>query len=68
MFTNVNMIEAKSGEVEIDDIEADVMETMLHFLYNEEIKDTKLINTSLLLAADKYNIVRLMKICIQPSV
>ena len=40
-------------------------ETMLYFLYNEEIKDDKLINPNLLFAADKYNIAKLVKICIQ---
>ena len=39
-------------------------ETMLYFLYNEEIKDDKLINPNLLFAADKYNIAKLVKICI----
>ena len=61
----MNMTEAKSGEVEIDDIEAEAVETMLYFLYNEKIKDNELINTKLLFAADKYNIASLVKICNQ---
>ena len=65
MFANMNMAEAKSGEVEVNDIKAEVMETMLYFLYNQEIKDTKLITGQLLLAADKYNIANLVKLCCQ---
>ena len=64
MFTNMNMNEANSGEVEIEDFKADAIETMIDFLYKQEIKDD-LINTQLLLAADKYNIKKLMKLCCQ---
>ena len=63
MFSNIETIEAKSGEVEINDIQADTMETLLYFLYNEEVKETKLINAKLLCAADKYNLIGLMGVC-----
>ena len=63
MFLNMETIEAKSGEVEINDIQADTMETLLYFLYNEEVKETKLINAKLLCAADKYNLIGLMGVC-----
>ena len=63
MFSNIETIEAKSGEVEINDIQADTMETLLYFLYNEEVKETKLINAKLLFAADKYNLIGLMGVC-----
>ena len=65
MFANTNMTEANAGEVQIDDIDPEAMETMLDFLYHEEIKDVNLINTKLLFAADKYNVVELVKICIE---
>ena len=42
-----NMAEAKSGIVKIDDFKAEVIETLLYFLYHEEVKDTKMINTEL---------------------
>ena len=63
MFSNIETIEAKSGEVEINDIQADTMETLLYFLYNEEVKETKLINANLLCIADKYNLIGLMGVC-----
>ena len=63
MFLNIETIEAISGEVEINDIQADTMETLLYFLYNEEVKETKLINAKLLCAADKYNLIGLMGVC-----
>ena len=65
MFTNMNLTEANSGEVTIDDIDPNAMETMLDFLYHEEIKNANLINTKLLFAADKYNIGKLVETCIQ---
>ena len=65
MFTNMNMNEANSGKVEIKDLKADAIETMIDFLYKQEIKDCNLINTQLLLAADKYNITKLVELCYQ---
>jgi len=63
MFMNMDLDEAKSGEVEIEDLDFDTMETLIYFLYNEEIQDQKLINTKLLYAADKYNVSELLEIC-----
>jgi len=63
MFTNMNMTEGNSGEVKVDDIKADVMETMIYFMYNQKVLDAKQINEELLLAADKYNIANLVKLC-----
>ena len=34
MLTNVDMVEASSGEIKIVDIAANVMETLLYYLYN----------------------------------
>ena len=34
MLTNVDMVEASSGEIKIVDIAASVMETLLYYLYN----------------------------------
>ena len=59
----MNMAEAKSGIVKIDDFKAEVIETLLYFLYHEEVKDTKMINTELLHAAEKYNIPELLEVC-----
>ena len=63
MLLNKETIEAKSGEIKIDDVPADTMEALVHFLYNEQINDLKKINVELLCAADKYNIVELVEVC-----
>ena len=63
MLLNEETIEAKSGEVKIDDIEADTMEMLLYFLYHEQVEDLKNINVKLLYAADKYNVVELVEVC-----
>ena len=63
MFLNMNMAEAKSGVVKIDDFKAEVIDTLLYFLYHEEVKYTKMINTELLSAAEKYNIPELLEVC-----
>ena len=41
MFLNNSMNEAKSGVVEIDDFEVEVIETMIYFIYNDKILDKK---------------------------
>ena len=62
MFLNMDMKEAKSGEIEINDISAETMETFLYYLYHEDVEE-KLVDTNLLFAADKYNIAGLVKVC-----
>ena len=64
MFLNMDMTEAKSGEIKIVDFKAETMETFIYYLYNEIIKDVNLINTDLLYVADKYNVSGLMKFCV----
>ena len=59
---NMDMNEAKSGEVEIKDFNVETMETLIYFLYNEDIQDKTLVNLNLLYAADKYNVPRLVEI------
>ena len=64
MFLNMDMTEAKAGEIKIVDFKAETMETFIYYLYNEIIKDVNLINTDLLYVADKYNVSGLMKFCV----
>merc|ERR1719237_86524 len=61
-----SMIEASTGEIRIKDISADTMESLLYFLYfdHKNLKGKNKINIDLLLAADKYNIPDLVKICV----
>ena len=65
MIKNKSMIEKESGvmKIEENDISSDVMEQILYFLYHEKVKNTKMINTDLLLAADKYKIQGLLDDC-----
>ena len=64
MFLNNSMVEANSGEIKIDDFEAEVIETMIYFIYNDEIQDKKKITADLLRAAEKYNLVDLVELCV----
>ena len=63
MFLNMEMNEAKLGEVKIDDFKAETIETLMYYFYNQKVEDVNLINTDLLLVAEKYNISGLLKIC-----
>ena len=65
MFLNMDMKEAKVGEVEIKDVTAETMDMFLYYLYNEKVEDTKLVDTNLLFAAEKYNIPGLLKLCVK---
>ena len=63
MFSHMETTEAQSGKVEINDIQADTMKTLLDFLYNGEVEEKKMINAALLRSAHKYNILELMEYC-----
>ena len=67
MLSNTDMVEASSGEIKIADISANVMETLLHYLYFDQedlMANKNKITIGLLLAADKYNIPDLTAICV----
>jgi hypothetical protein len=65
MIKNKSLTEKKTGimKIEENDISSDVMDQLLYFLYHEKVKNAKMINTDLLLAADKYNIQGLLDEC-----
>ena len=65
MILNMDMKEGASGEVEIKDVAVETMDMFLYYLYNEEVEDTKLVNTNLLFAAEKYYVPGLLKLCVQ---
>ena len=65
MFLNMDMKEGASGEVEIKDVAVETMDMLLYYLYHEEVEDTKLVDTNLLFAAEKYNIPGLLKLCVK---
>jgi speckle-type POZ protein len=65
MFLNMDMKEGASGEVEIKDVTAETMDMLLYYFYHEELEDTKLVDTNLLFAAEKYYVPGLLKLCVQ---
>ena len=50
-------------KIEEKDISSDTMEKLLYYLYHGKIKDTKMINLTLLIAADKYIVQDLLDEC-----
>ena len=67
MIKNKSLIE-KPGEVmEIEEIDmnSDSMEQIVFYLYHSKVKDTKMINTDLLIAADKYMVKSLLDLCVK---
>ena len=65
MIRYKSLIEKEPGIMKIDenDFGSDTIDHLLYYLYHEKFKDTKIINTDLLLAADKYNIQGLLDEC-----
>ena len=66
MFKQKPMIENQSeGVMKIDekDVNSDTMEQFLLYLYFQKVKDNKMINTDLMIAADKYNVKGLLDFC-----
>ena len=58
----------KPGEVmEIEEIDmnSDSMEQIVFYLYHAKLKDTKMIKTDLLIAADKYMVKSLLDLCVK---
>merc|ERR1719334_1222831 len=62
MFTH-NMQETKNNEVIIKDIDAEVMEELLRFIYTNKVNDVAKIARPLLAAADKYALESLKVVC-----
>ena len=65
MILNMDMKEGASGEVEIKDVAVETMDMFLYYLYNEEVEETKLVNTNLLFVAEKYDVLGLVKLCVK---
>ena len=57
------MVEAKTGEIKIPDISPITMENLLFFIYHDTLDQTKF-SGDLMVAADKYNISALVKLCV----
>ena len=65
LIKNKSLTEKKTGimKIEENDFSSDVMEQLLYFVYHDKVKDAKMINTDLLLAADMYNMQGLVDEC-----
>ena len=63
MLFNNEMVEATSGEIKIVDTPTDAMENLLYYIYHDCLKSIAMITPDLLLAADKYDIPDLVKMC-----
>ena len=63
MLNDSNMVEAKSGEIKVTDISPITMESLLFFIYHDNLDESK-ISGDLMMAADKYNLSALYKFCV----
>ena len=63
MLNGIDMVEAKSGEIKVTDISPVTMESLLFFIYHDNLDESK-ISGDLMMAADKYNISALYKFCV----
>lgn len=64
MFADNSMVESSSGEVKITDVPADVMDFLLRYIYFDDVAKEN-ITCDLLMAAEKYNVETLVKICVK---
>lgn len=63
MLNDSDMVEAKSGEIKVTDISPITMESLLFFIYHDNLDESKN-SGDLMMAADKYNISALYKFCV----
>ena len=61
------LIEKLAAVIEIyeNDINSDSMEQLLFYVYHGKVRDIQVINTDLLRAADKYNVIHLFGMCVK---
>lgn len=63
LMDNIDMTEAKSGEITIKDTSALTMESLLYYMYHDDLPKNE-INGDLLIIADKFNVSDLVAICV----
>ena len=65
IIRNKSLTEKQAAVMEINenDFNSETMEQVLFYFYHGNVKDNEMINTDLLRAADKYEVVGLMDIC-----
>lgn len=62
MFRNITL-ESQENQVNISDIEPEIFEILLKFIYTNETPQKSELTTDLLAAADKYELERLKRLC-----
>ena len=67
MIKNKGSTEKQAALMEIyeNDVNSITMEQLLFYVYHEKVKDIQMINTDLLRAADKYNVLSLFDMCVE---
>jgi speckle-type POZ protein len=65
---SIDMKEAKERLVEVPDFGSVVMKELLRFIYRDEVGDISEIASSLVFAAEKYELEKLKKICIKSMI
>ena len=67
MIKNKASTEKQAALMEIyeNDVNSITMEQLLFYVYHEKVKDIQMINTDLLRAADKYNVLSLFDMCVK---
>jgi hypothetical protein len=66
IFKNKSLMEKQSEgvmKIEENDINSDTMEHLLHYFYFQKVKEDKVINADLMIAADKFNVKSLLDVC-----
>jgi hypothetical protein len=63
MLNSHDMKEAQEGVIEINDIDHDDMSEMIRYMYTDQVPKLKEIAVGLMIAANKYNLPGLFKIC-----
>lgn len=61
---DTDMVEAKTDCAHLDDIDAETMTEILRFMYTQNVKNLPHLAPKLLYGADKYEITKLRKICV----
>ena len=66
IFKNKSLMEKQSEgvmKIEENDVNSDIMEQLLYYLYFQKVEDNKMINADLMIAADKFNVKGLLDFC-----
>ena len=72
MIKNKTLIEKQAGVMEMNpmeilenDIDSDSMEQLLFYIYQGKVTESKMLNTDLLMAADKFMVNGLLDLCVK---